>query len=346
MANLPESASFDAGIYQIETTDPVLGGVDGISNAQAKGLANRTTWLKQQVDELNALKGKGVTAFSPGSSYAGGDQVIHLKNIWQANTAITPGEFNPGNWTRQLGTSAEGELSSTLPVIAGTAAIGTSTAVARADHKHPTDTTRAAVASPTFTGTPEAPTAAAGTSSQQLATTAFVMAAEATQAQAEAGAVTGKWMSPLRVFQALRSAAAVATEALRGVLRIGTQAEVNAGVLDDVAVTPKKLRWGFSVSLTPNGYVVFPAWMGGLIIQWGLSGSVAADTTLLVPLPIAFLNAVFVVVATDYSALSSKSVVWASEDATLTQLALHWSPGGSGVGTSPTRPARWIALGK
>ncbi|MGL5586847.1 MAG: hypothetical protein ACRDDI_02230, partial [Aeromonas veronii] len=54
MANLPETTSFDAGIYQIETTDPVLGGVNGIANAQAKGLANRTAFLKQQIDQLNS----------------------------------------------------------------------------------------------------------------------------------------------------------------------------------------------------------------------------------------------------------------------------------------------------
>lgn len=107
MANVPESATFDAGIYQIEITDAVIGGVNGISNLQAKGLANRTTWLKAQVDALNALKGMGIQAFSAGSSYVGGQQAIYQKNIWQANTSISPGAFNPANWTRQLGTAAE-----------------------------------------------------------------------------------------------------------------------------------------------------------------------------------------------------------------------------------------------
>lgn len=43
-------------------------------------------------------------------------------------------------------------LSSTTPVMNGTAAVGISTTVARADHVHGTDTTRAPIASPTFTG--------------------------------------------------------------------------------------------------------------------------------------------------------------------------------------------------
>jgi len=53
MANLVESATWETGVYQLETTDPVVGGPDGVSNLQAKQLANRTLWLKQQVDALN-----------------------------------------------------------------------------------------------------------------------------------------------------------------------------------------------------------------------------------------------------------------------------------------------------
>lgn len=50
MANLQESASWTDGIYQLETTDPVMGGPNGTSNTQAKQLANRTRWLKEQTE--------------------------------------------------------------------------------------------------------------------------------------------------------------------------------------------------------------------------------------------------------------------------------------------------------
>lgn len=76
----------------------------------------------------------------------------------------------------------EGAAASTsTPLMDGTAAVGTEMAFARGDHRHPTDTSRAPLASPAFTGTPTAPTAAAGTNSTQVATTAFVTTAIGTK---------------------------------------------------------------------------------------------------------------------------------------------------------------------
>lgn len=49
MANVTETSNFDEGIYQLETTDPVEGGALGIANRQAKGLANRTRWLRDNL---------------------------------------------------------------------------------------------------------------------------------------------------------------------------------------------------------------------------------------------------------------------------------------------------------
>jgi hypothetical protein len=62
------------------------------------------------------------------------------------------------------------------PLMDGAAAVGTSLLYARQDHIHPSDTTRAPLASPALTGTPTAPTATAGTNTTQIATTAFVLA--------------------------------------------------------------------------------------------------------------------------------------------------------------------------
>ncbi|MCO7612859.1 hypothetical protein NJH83_21755 [Pseudomonas chlororaphis] len=54
MADLPELIEWTAGIYQLETSDPVLAGPDGIDNLQAKQLANRTRWLKDKTDSQGA----------------------------------------------------------------------------------------------------------------------------------------------------------------------------------------------------------------------------------------------------------------------------------------------------
>lgn len=167
-------------------------------------------------------------------------------------------------------------------------------------------------------------------------------ALNATQTDAEGGTNNTRRMTALRVFQALRSAAAVATEALRGVLRVGTQSEVNAGALDDVAVTPKKLRWGFSISLSSNGYIVMPTWLGGLILQWGRRdiGSSATHGTVTQTLPIAFPNAIFQAVGIDVSNSSNKNV-FAIDTQGTTEITFSWFR----VQGTAINGVRWLAIG-
>ena len=49
---LPETETYEADIYQLQPGDRVEGGPNGVSNRQAKQLANRTKWLKAKVDKL------------------------------------------------------------------------------------------------------------------------------------------------------------------------------------------------------------------------------------------------------------------------------------------------------
>lgn len=149
-------------------------------------------------------------------------------------------------------------------------------------------------------GVPTATTAAQDTNTTQVATTAFVMGQAATQAEAEAGTSTTRWMSPLRVFQAIAKVVVQATEAALGIAKIATQTQTNAGTDDSTIVTPKKLRAGFAISLAANGYLTLPSWLGGLIIQWGAAPS-AANATSAATFPLTFPNQCYQVIASGFN---------------------------------------------
>jgi hypothetical protein len=70
-----------------------------------------------------------------------------------------------------------GQASGTTPAMDGTAAAGMGTTFARADHVHPSDTSRAALAGAAFTGAVTVPTPASTDNSTNAATTAFVKTA-------------------------------------------------------------------------------------------------------------------------------------------------------------------------
>ena len=57
MANLTETNRWEAGIYQLETSDPVMGGPNGIDNRAPRELANRTLWLKTELAKAVAQIG-------------------------------------------------------------------------------------------------------------------------------------------------------------------------------------------------------------------------------------------------------------------------------------------------
>ena len=56
MANLQETSTWETGIYQLETTDPIEAGENGIDNLQAKQLANRTKYLYDNVWRTGDIK--------------------------------------------------------------------------------------------------------------------------------------------------------------------------------------------------------------------------------------------------------------------------------------------------
>lgn len=102
-----------------------------------------------------------------------------------------------------------------------------------------------------------------------------------------------------------------ATETAVGGTWVATQQETNLGAGDAAYVTPKKLRWGFMLSLAANGYVVFPTWMGGLIIQWarGVHTNVG-DSVHTIALPLAFPSANLFSIVGTLAVSSTASDFW------------------------------------
>ncbi len=220
MANLTETPVYDTGVYQIETSDPVLGGPTGVTNVPLKNLANRTAYLKSHVDnlesgatvppgiatqaylqaELNKLSWKrparaattanialSGTQTIDGVSVQVGDRVLVKDQATGAQNGIYVAAA--GAWSRATDCdenaevvanivvdvsegSANGDTSWRMTTNAPITVGSTALAWARLN----TDLTGyAPLANPTFTGTPAAPTAAADTTTTQLATTAFVV---------------------------------------------------------------------------------------------------------------------------------------------------------------------------
>jgi len=170
MSNLPESSSFDAGIYELETTDLVLAGPAGVTNTPLKSLTNRTRWLYDQNTSNVAL----LATHSAHLVTLDGQIASLSSSISSINTNLT-------------------FINGVLPTLAPLASPSFSGSP-RAPTPGATNDTRIAttafvqgyvaglapLASPALTGTPTAPTAAVGTSTTQIATTAFANPARTT----------------------------------------------------------------------------------------------------------------------------------------------------------------------
>ncbi|MBP2844476.1 tail fiber protein [Dickeya oryzae] len=113
MAELTEKTEWVDGIYQLETSDPVMGGPGGISNRQANQLANRTAYLKQQQEQTGNALSQHATAANPHPQYAP-----------LASPALTGTPTAP---TAVAGTNTT-QLATTAFVSAATANLSTSTA--------------------------------------------------------------------------------------------------------------------------------------------------------------------------------------------------------------------------
>ncbi|MDU1191784.1 MAG: phage tail protein [Enterobacteriaceae bacterium] len=257
MANLPETPQWEEGVYQIEVSDPVLGGPDGISNRQAKQLASRTSYLKQKVEKGGTDLAAHIAAADPHTQYA-------------------------------------------------------------------------PKASPTFTGTPTAPTPAANDNSKKLVTTEFVARAIA----ALAGTAPETLDTLKELADALGNDPNFATTVLNK-LAEKLAKDQNGADIPDPALFVKNLGLGeaakrdvgtdtnkipdmtsFGGISSPNGYLVIPGIGRNRVIQWGRTAGAKNNVISTVNLPVAFPSNFHQIILThdDPTSLASLAFAAASPD--------------------------------
>ncbi|MEQ9931014.1 phage tail protein [Pectobacterium parvum] len=201
MANLSEQESWIDGIYQLETSDPVVAGPGGISNRQAEQLASRTAYLKKMQETTGESLQVHLAASDPHSQYApknspaltgtptapttaqtaNNTQIATTAFVKSALAALVNGSPAALDTLQELANALGNDPHFSTTVVNAIADVKTDVANKLNAHASILDAhpQYAPKASPAFTGTPTAPTAASGTNDTQLATTAFVKAAVA-----------------------------------------------------------------------------------------------------------------------------------------------------------------------
>ncbi|AXW85566.1 hypothetical protein AU509_17225 [Lonsdalea britannica] len=194
MAELTEKAEWTDGIYQLETSDPVVGGPGGISNRQAQELAYRTRYLKDNLDATSAGLSQHESAADPHTQYA------PKLNPTFSGTPKAPTPASDSN-SDQLATTAFVKSIVAALVDGSPAALDTlkELSIALGNDANFASTVANSLAkkapsnSPALSGIPTAPTAEPAVSTTQIATTAFVKSAiDANYAESVGKTLAGK----------------------------------------------------------------------------------------------------------------------------------------------------------
>ncbi|WP_095159180.1 phage tail protein [Pseudomonas sp. Irchel 3E13] len=129
-----------------------------------------------------------------------------------------------------------------------------------------------------------------------------------------------------------------------------TQAEVDNGTGDSNFVTAGKMRFGFYFSKgggNGNNTIVFPSWLGGLMIQWGVHAANTADTETSVTFPVGF-NIIPVCVSMlthEGPALVQSTVVTQARLLTATGFQSRREDIGTATSFAGSAYIRWLAIG-
>lgn len=253
MANQPEVATYDAGVYQLEIADPVQGGVGGIANSPLLSLANRTGWLKNAVASLATSLGLTAPLNSP--PFTGSPTVptpldgdisslipntIFTNNLVRGISAVSVA--GAGNITLTQAQWGRGIL-----VLSGTLTGARSVIVP--------NTGRWIVANVT-TG--------AFVLTVKTAAGAGVVVSQSAFQEVWADGATGVYPA-FNDFAGIQALINTSTSGEAAIRAAADTAEAAARAAADALLTPLALFTGSNQSFGVNGYQKFP---GGLILQW------------------------------------------------------------------------------
>ncbi|MGQ5289536.1 phage tail fiber protein [Pectobacterium actinidiae] len=201
MANLSENPQWVDGIYQIETSDPVVGGPDGVSNRQAKELASRTRYLKKEQEKTGSDLATHAAAADPHTQYApkanptftgtpkaptpaadsNSQQVATTAFVKSVAAALVNGAPAALDTLQELAKAMGNDPNFSATVLGAISDVKAEAASKLSAHTSAVDphAQYAPKANPVLTGKPTAPTAVQSSNDTQIATTAFVKAAVA-----------------------------------------------------------------------------------------------------------------------------------------------------------------------
>jgi len=145
---------------------------------------------------------------------------------------------------------------------------------------------------------------------------------------------------------ALAQRTSQSTESNQGTAKIATQPQTDAGADDATIVTPKKQRFGFAMNFTSaSGYILFPTWLGGLLLQYGRA-SLAADQFTTLTWPLAWPDACYAISGAVHSSFARVDDGISAQYRSLTKTTVILDRQDIGTAVANNRDLFVIGIGK